>query len=277
VSISCGACAPTSQPTRDRAVPDSPKEIISAVVAEEPQVEPGPLNKLWLTTMRHNREVGIGEKYAKIAELEQRAIEYQRIRQDDMVRRTREQIEQLHSTEVPFEPPSIGMLFEGDVGRPDDTFDVVTIVDDRNMVARYEGETVWLRGWGTRDLAENNILAIDVAEVTGRTEYTPGDGQSMDVLVLEPFDFNPYIEALTTELEMSRDSIVPGPVINEELVGSNRLALARHLIAQDQAEKGRRWLQEIIDKYPDTKAAGEAAKLLRELPVDESGIRAQSP
>jgi FimV-like protein len=56
-----------------------------------------------------------------------------------------------------------------------------------------------------------------------------------------------------------------GAATNEEKTASNRLDFAENYIAGGKPEKAKPILKEIVEKYPNTKAAEEAKKLLEKL------------
>jgi hypothetical protein len=50
-----------------------------------------------------------------------------------------------------------------------------------------------------------------------------------------------------------------------EKAAAGKLSIAKQWIQQREKSKAKKWLQEIIEKYPDTKATEEATKLLKSL------------
>lgn len=78
-------------------------------------------------------------------------------------------------------------------------------------------------------------------------------------LIIQPV--SPHDAPLPGENGTNNRSVEPDPARLDELA-AEKLRLAKKLLEKNGAA-GRRWLQEVIDKYPDTDAAQEASMLLQ--------------
>ncbi len=64
---------------------------------------------------------------------------------------------------------------------------IVSIVDASNMIAAYKGRVVWLRGWSTKGLADDQPLSVSSPiVVSGTQSYATAGGAKKTVFVIEP-------------------------------------------------------------------------------------------
>jgi hypothetical protein len=136
-------------------------------------------------------------------------------------------------------------------------------------------QIVWIRGVNTRKMRDESPFEFGGALLaTETTRYETALGGSRQVVVLESIDLGPYYAKLKELGELAQD-VKPDkgekpsatdakPAAkpkSDDDAATLKLAVAKQLLKDDR-EKGRAKLQDIIDRFPKTKAAAEAKKLL---------------
>lgn len=69
---------------------------------------------------------------------------------------------------------------------------VIQIVNDSSLLVSTAGKTVIVKGLGTANLVDGDVLYPYIMKVIGRTSYTTVLGAKATVLLLEPFDIAPF-------------------------------------------------------------------------------------
>jgi hypothetical protein len=166
----------------------------------------------------------------------------------------------------------------GQLGYVLEPFEVISIVDERNIIAmgffNNEPQTVWIRG-NTDGIASDDTFTVNeetVYHVSGTKDYVTALGTRNRVLLLEPVDLDPYLKKYRAELaarakpeplKQPESASADESKAKNEKAAAAKLRLAEQFFELDKIDKGKRWLREVIEDYPGTKAAAAAEGKLR--------------
>lgn len=152
---------------------------------------------------------------------------------------------------------------KGQIGRLPGTYEVLQVLDGKSASVRPVGgdDRFHVEGPDIKDkFADGDKTTIGGNfEVIGTTSYTTVLGAKATVFVLRSFDAAPYYAELKKR-EAAKQKPKAKPTTRS--TAASQLRLAKKLLDK-KPDVGRKRLQAIIDKYPDSNAAKEAAELLK--------------
>lgn len=175
---------------------------------------------------------------------------------------------------------------------------IVQIVDESNARISYGPEQAWLKGFSTKNMVDDKFIKIDDwVEIRETKQYKTILGGSKTVFVIEPETEAHKEKRVKQErakeeerkqreaedLERSRkqtekadsdkaaaktqrekEALAKARATREKAAAS-KVSAARLYLTDGNKAKARERLQQVIDEYPDTQAAAEAKKLLKDL------------
>lgn len=159
-------------------------------------------------------------------------------------------------------------LKDGAIGYFDYNIRVLQIQDESSMLAKFSDDLVLLKGVSTKGVADDESVKYEkLLTVSGTASYTSVGGGKRTVMVVKTIDQMEVEKYRAVWNEQNREpepeekpKSLPKPMSRDE-VAASKLELAKDLMEKNPAAAKKR-LQEIIDKYPQTEAAKEAADLL---------------
>ncbi len=159
-------------------------------------------------------------------------------------------------------------LKDGAIGYFDYNIRVLQIQDESSMLAKFGDDLVLLKGVSTKGVADDESVKYPkLLTVDGTASYTSVGGGKRTVMVVRTFDESEVEKYRAAWIEQNREpepeekpKSLPKPMSRDE-VAASKLELAKDLMEKNPTAAKKR-LQEIIDKYPQTEAAKESAKLL---------------
>ena len=146
----------------------------------------------------------------------------------------------------------------------------VQVIDATNMLVEIPltEERVWISGVSTAGIADDKGVELpQVFEVTGTTSYQTALGAKRTVLMLERFD-TAGAEALVLELAKQRiadaaqKKASARTPVDPEKAASSSLKIAKQLLDRGNKSAAETRLKKIVEEFPETPAAKEAAELL---------------
>lgn len=147
-----------------------------------------------------------------------------------------------------------------------------------------KGDAFWLRGIPTKGFVDGKLAVFNgVFYVSGTTRYGTIAGAERTVLLMELFDVRPYLpseEELAAREEAKQKALEDHKVKRaeeeqraaekrererEETAATGTLRIAKDFIQNKDLESAKVWLEKLIKRYPNTRAAIEARELLEAL------------